>query len=132
MADSKDLQDLLDFYLYSDLYDRESLEQYLKKADIDIEVMAENLTGFMQQKQAELKLAEGRKLRESYLDAVNSEILKETDGENYTTVESEMISAFRKANSDADEDDKDIADDMKKIALLKKLTEKKKTPNRNE
>jgi len=125
MAVSKDLKDLLDFYLFSDIDDKESIEKYLLEVNIDTDVMAENLNDFLKQKQAELKLAKGRKLRENYLEAINNELLKETESEDYSTVESEMISAFRKASGDT-EDDKDMKDDLKKIALLKKLTRPKK------
>jgi len=128
MAVSKDLKDLLDFYLYSDIDDNESIEKYLFEVNIDTDAMAENLNDFLQQKQAELKLAKGRKLRENYLEAINNELLKETESEDYSTVESEMISSFRKANNNADEDDKDMKDDLKKIALLKKLARSKKNP----
>jgi HD-GYP domain-containing protein (c-di-GMP phosphodiesterase class II) len=130
MAVSKDLKDLLDFYLFSDIDDKESIEKYLLKVNIDTDVMAENLNDFLKQKQAELKLAKGRKLRENYLEAINNELLKETESEDYSTVESEMISAFRKASGDT-EDDKDMKDDLKKIALLKKLTRPKKIAKMN-
>jgi hypothetical protein len=126
MAVSKDLKDLLDFYLFSDIDDNESIEKYLFEVNIDTDLITENLNDFLQQKQAELKLAKGRKLRENYLEAINNELLKETESEDYSTVESEMISAFRKANNNAEEDDKDLKDDLKKIALLKKLASSKK------
>lgn len=128
MADSKDLKDLLDFYLYSDLNNKESLDKYLIEVNIDADLIAVNLMDFLKQKRAELKLAEGRKLRESYLEAINSHLLKESEVEDYSTVESEMISAFRKASGNT-EDDTDIKDDMKKIALLKKLASQKSKKN---
>jgi len=69
MAVNKDEQVLLDFYLYSDLNDEHYLNQYLEERYLDIGMIAENLNVFLQQKQAELKLAKGREFRENYLEA---------------------------------------------------------------
>lgn len=128
MAVNKDEQVLLDFYLYSDLNDEQYLNRYLAERDIDIEIIAENLSEFLQQKQAELKLEAGRKFKEDYLKAVNAEKLIDSENEVYSTAETEMIQAYRKSSGDTEEEDADIQDDLKKIDILKKLTSKNQPP----
>ena len=124
MAVNKDIQVLLDFYLYSDLNDEQYLNQYLEERFLDTGVIAENLNVFLQQKQAELKLARGREFRENYLEALGNSKLNESEKEVYSTAESEMICAYRKASGSAEEEEADIQDDLKKINILKKLTSK--------
>ena len=128
MAVNKDEQVLLDFYLYSDLNDEHYLNQYLEERYLDIGMIAENLNVFLQQKQAELKLAKGREFRENYLEALGNSRLNETEREIYSTADSEMICAYRKASGNTEEEDADIQDDLKKINILKKLTSKNQPP----
>jgi len=132
MAVNKDEQVLLDFYLFSDLNDETYLDTYLKVKDLDIEFIAANLSEFLEHKQAELKLEAGRKFREQYLKVINEERLNEAENEVFSTADSDMILAYRKASGSLEEEDKDIFDDLRKMKILKKLTRKKNPPNENQ
>lgn len=129
MAVNKDELALLDFYLFSDLNDETYIDEYLKLKDLDIDLIALNLFEFLGHKRSELKLEEGRKFRELYLNAINEEKLNQAENEVFSTAESDIILAYRKASGNLEEDDKDIVDDIRKINILKKLTRKINPPN---
>jgi len=132
MNQNQDLQVLLDFYLYSDLDDKNYIQAYLTENNIDIVAIAENLTSYIELKQAELKLAEGRKFKEEYLEIVNAEKLNEAENEVFSTADSEMILAYRKSSGNLKEEDSDIQDEINKMDVLRKLTRKKNPHNKKQ
>ncbi|MFZ2323070.1 MAG: hypothetical protein WAV89_05160 [Ignavibacteriaceae bacterium] len=129
MSQEKDLQVLWDFYLYSDLNDEEYLAAYLKEKDLDIDHIALQLNEHFENLEAQQKLNEGIKFRENYLKIINDEKFAESENEVHSTADAEIIQAFRKSRGSLEEDDKDIADDIKKLKILKKLTANNQTQN---
>jgi len=125
----KDYEVLLNFYLYSDLGDKEYINNFLVENELEIDQIANNLLELLQNKKAEIKLKEGRKFKENYLKELNEEKLKNYEEGDYSTAQSEMIAAFRKVISNGDEDEKDILDDAKKMEILKRLKNKKNKPS---
>lgn len=124
MKGKEDLNGLLDFYLFSDLDDKVEVDKYLEENYIDIDTVSENLAEFLRTKRAELLLADGRKFKEAYLNAMNKTIANNANQEN-----NGAISNYSYAARNADDGDDDLSDielNKRKLELIKHLTGKKK------
>ena len=117
-----DIDALLDFYLFSDLEDEKAVEEYLEEECIDFDSFYDDIGLMLKRKKAEIKIEKGKKLKEEYGKKLQ-ELM-----ENWKTTgnrKEELRYAFRKMEELSDEELSSLADDDKKLELLKILIQEK-------
>ncbi len=122
--DKKRLENFSAFYLDTSEDDIEFMQSELREAGLNPEGSEENIRILIKKAQVEIMLAQGRKFKEEYLNALNDSKIEEAEHENAHT-EQNYSFAFRKGD-DGDDDFKKNIDDEKKMQIIKKLTEKNK------
>ena len=113
---------LLDFYLFSDLENEAEVDTYLVEEGVDFNSFYENMGMLIKKKKAELKLNEGRKFREEYLNRLK-DMVKEA-GVAFKKKE-ELRLAFRNLENPDENEMMKIVEDKKKMDILKKMLEDK-------
>jgi len=113
---------LLDFYLFSDLEDETAVNMYLEEERLDFDSFYENIGAFIKKKKAELKLAEGKKFKEEYLQRAK-QILQQAAAGGFNIIEPGL--AFRNLEELSEDDMMNILEDKKKLEILKKMLEDK-------
>lgn len=113
---------LLDFYLFSDLENEAEVDTYLEEEGVDFNSFYENMGMLIKKKKAELKLNEGRKFREEYLNRLK-DMVKEA-GAVFQKKEGLRL-AFRNLENNGEDEMMKILEDKNKLDILKKILEDK-------
>jgi len=113
---------LLDFYLFSDLENEAEVDTYLEEEGVDFNSFYENFGTFIKKKKVELKLNEGRKFREEYLNRLR-QMVKDA-GVAFKKKE-ELRLAFRNLENPDENEMMKILEDKNKLDILKKILEDK-------
>ena len=113
---------LLDFYLFSDLENETDVDTYLEEEGVEFNSFYENVGMLIKKKKAELKLNEGRKFREEYLNRLK-DMVKEA-GVTFKKKE-ELRLAFRNLENAGEDEMMKILEDKNKMDILKKMLEDK-------
>jgi len=113
---------LLDFYLFSDLENEAEVDTYLEEEGVDFNSFYENFGTFIKKKKVELKLNEGRKFREEYLNRLR-QMVKDA-GVAFKKKE-ELRLAFRNLENPDENEMMKILEDKNKMDILKKMLEDK-------
>ena len=98
----------------------------LEEEGIDTEQSQQDILRLIQKKKAEIKLGEGKKFKQFYLQATQS---KNTKQENGISGSKHMLAARKQTNVFSAEEQKDILSDEEKLEIIKKLTDEHMKPH---
>ena len=117
-----DREAFMDFYSDFSDEDPEYIHEYLAEEGIDIDGLQAKLLELIAMRKAELKKAEGRKFKANYYAGLR-EKAETYFGKSDGSGEGAPAVAYRKHEGAPEEDEKENAEDMKKLEIIKRAKE---------
>ena len=108
-----------DYYLDPEKENKESAEEFLKKAGINAEIEKKKLMEYLNKEEAEITLKRGKEFKEEYLSKQ-----KEDDIEDAYEEGIGVQYAYRNSDGKDNADEDTLKEDMKKMKKIKKIKDK--------